>query len=58
MVSLYSEANKLQIAVPGGLIGVGTTIDPFISKGDRLVGRVLGEIGTLPEVYSEIKVSI
>ena len=28
-------------AVPGGLIGVGLTIDPFLTRGDRLVGRVI-----------------
>lgn len=57
VASLHSEQNKLQIAVPGGLIGVGTTMDPALSRSDRLVGQVLGQVGTLPEVYTEIKVS-
>ncbi|XP_074284544.1 eukaryotic translation initiation factor 2 subunit gamma-like [Silene latifolia] len=57
VVSLYAEQNELQFAVPGGLIGVGTTMDPTLTRADRLVGQVLGEIGSLPEVYIELKVN-
>lgn len=39
-----------------GLIGVGTTIDPSIARGDGLVGHVLGLAGTLPPVYTEIEI--
>ncbi|CAH2080211.1 unnamed protein product [Thlaspi arvense] len=57
VTSLYAEKNELEFAVPGGLIGVGTTMDPALTRGDRLVGQVLGEIGTLPDVFVEIEVS-
>jgi translation initiation factor 2 subunit 3 len=40
IVSLCAEKNELQYAVPGGLIGVGTKIDPTLCRGDRLVGHV------------------
>jgi translation initiation factor 2 subunit 3 len=40
IVSLQAENNNLIYAVPGGLIGVGLKIDPFLTKGNRLVGRV------------------
>jgi translation initiation factor 2 subunit 3 len=40
ITSLKAEKNSLIYAVPGGLIGVGLQIDPFLTKGDRLVGRV------------------
>lgn len=56
IVSLYAEQNELQFAVPGGLIGVGTTMDPTLTRSDRLVGQVLGEVGSLPDVYSELEV--
>merc|ERR1719183_1766184 len=36
IVSLAAEANALQFAVPGGLIGVGTKIDPSQTRADRL----------------------
>ena len=43
--------------MPGGLIGVGTQMDPTLTRADRLVGQVLGHAGTLPEVFGEIEVS-
>jgi translation initiation factor 2 subunit 3 len=55
--SLYAEQNDLQYAVPGGLIGVGTRIDPTLTRADRLVGQVLGLKGKLPDVFSEIEIS-
>ncbi|XP_076445156.1 eukaryotic translation initiation factor 2 subunit 3 [Babylonia areolata] len=57
IVSLYAEQNDLQYAVPGGLIGVGTKIDPTLCRADRLVGQVLGAVGALPEIYTELEIS-
>jgi translation initiation factor 2 subunit 3 len=57
IVTLNSEANDLKYAVPGGLIGVGTRIDPTLCRADRLVGHVLGLKGRLPDVYFEIEVN-
>lgn len=53
--SLFAEKNALQFAVPGGLIGVGTIVDPRLTRADRLVGQVLGHRGRLPEVYTEVR---
>lgn len=55
--SLYAEHNDLQFAVPGGLIGVGTLLDPTLTRADRLVGQVLGAVGHLPEIYTELEVN-
>ncbi|XP_013407157.1 eukaryotic translation initiation factor 2 subunit 3, Y-linked [Lingula anatina] len=57
IVSLFAEQNDLQYAVPGGLIGVGTKIDPTLCRADRLVGQVLGAVGALPEIYTELEIS-
>eukprot|EP00271_Cylindrocystis_brebissonii_P015614 TRINITY_DN38566_c0_g1_i1.p1 TRINITY_DN38566_c0_g1~~TRINITY_DN38566_c0_g1_i1.p1 ORF type:complete len:465 (-),score=85.32 TRINITY_DN38566_c0_g1_i1:802-2196(-) len=57
IISLFAEQNELQFAVPGGLIGVGTTIDPTLTRADRLVGNVLGEVGALPDVFSELEIN-
>ena len=57
VVSLFAEQNALQYAVPGGLIGVGTTVDPTLTRADRLVGQVLGEVGKLPDVFIEIEIN-
>ena len=32
IMSLYAEQNDLKYAVPGGLIGVGTKIDPTLTR--------------------------
>lgn len=57
ILSLFAEANDLQYAVPGGLIGVGTHIDPTLTRADRLVGQVLGLKGRLPDVFIEVEIS-
>ncbi len=57
IVSLFAEQNQLKYAVPGGLIGVGTTVDPTLTRADRLVGQVLGEVGKLPKVFTELEVN-
>jgi len=55
--TLFAELNPLQYAVPGGLIGVGTTVDPTLTRADRLVGQVLGEVGALPDVFTEVEIN-
>lgn len=57
VVSLFAEQNDLRIAVPGGLIGVGTRIDPTLCRADRLVGFMLGRKNELPPIYTELEVS-
>jgi len=55
IVSLHAEQNHLQFAVPGGLIGVGTLVDPALCRADRLLGMVMSSVGKGPNVYVEIK---
>jgi len=57
IVSLFAEQNDLMYAVPGGLIGVGTKVDPTLCRADRMVGQVLGAVGHLPSIYTELEVS-
>nr|GEZ19051.1 eukaryotic translation initiation factor 2 subunit gamma-like [Tanacetum cinerariifolium] len=33
-------------------------MDPTLTKSDRLVGHMLGEVGSLPDVYDELKVGM
>lgn len=53
--SLQTENNKLKVAYPGGLIGVGTTMDPLYCKADKLIGQVMGT-KHLPSIFIELKV--
>ncbi len=55
IVSLETDGNILNKVVPGGLIGIGTEIDPYYCKNDMLSGNVMGKPGTLPNVYHEVK---
>ncbi|CCW64587.1 unnamed protein product [Phytomonas sp. EM1] len=55
-VSLKAENNVLQYAIPGGLIAVGTTLDPTLTRQDKMVGHMIGEENSLPDVYAELEV--
>jgi len=57
ILTLFAEENDLQFSVPGGLIGVGTKIDPTLCRADRLVGQVLGEVGKLPDIFTELEIN-
>lgn len=57
IVSLFAEKNELQYAVPGGLIGLGTKIDPTLTRTDRLVGNVIGNPGHLPPIFGELEIN-
>ncbi|MDE1824819.1 MAG: translation initiation factor IF-2 subunit gamma [Candidatus Micrarchaeota archaeon] len=52
--SLSSGADSLKEAVAGGLIAVGTTMDPTFTKTDGLVGNLAGHVGKLPETASSL----
>ncbi|TFG30941.1 translation initiation factor IF-2 subunit gamma [Candidatus Thorarchaeota archaeon] len=55
VVSLLSgSGNSLVEAYPGGLIGVGTALDPASTRADRLVGNVVGRIGKMPKIYDRL----
>ncbi|NIO21847.1 MAG: translation initiation factor IF-2 subunit gamma [Candidatus Aenigmarchaeota archaeon] len=45
------DINKIE---PGGLIGVSTNLDPFLTKSDSLSGSVLGLVDKLPPVMESI----
>nr|XP_060152505.1 LOW QUALITY PROTEIN: eukaryotic translation initiation factor 2 subunit 3-like [Globicephala melas] len=57
IVSLFAEHNDLQYAAPGGLTGVGTETGPTLRRADRMVGQVLGAVGALPEIFTELEIS-
>ncbi|EEA05257.1 eukaryotic translation initiation factor 2, gamma subunit, putative [Cryptosporidium muris RN66] len=58
IVSLFAEHNDLQYAVSGGLIGVGTKIDPTLTRANRLSGQVLGHPGHLPDIFDSINITL
>ncbi len=54
ITSLRSENIDLEYARPGGLIGVGTKLDPALTKADYMVGNVVGLPGELPPVWEYV----
>jgi len=54
VVTLGTSAGLMESVKPGGLVAVGTMLDPFYSKSDALVGSVAGIPGTLPDEISEL----
>ncbi len=53
VTSLSTADGTLEVAHPGGLIGVGTTLDPALTKGDSLVGNILGNPAGLGPVLDQ-----
>ncbi len=45
---ILSGSEEIEEATPGGLIGVGTKLDPSLTKSDALVGQVAGIPGKIP----------
>jgi translation initiation factor 2 subunit 3 len=55
--SLMCEGGALKEAHSGGLIAVGTTLDPSLTKGDSLIGCAVGVSGSMPEVSGELEIT-
>lgn len=54
ITSLHAGGRKVKEAHCGGLVGVGTLLDPSLSKADGLTGNVAGRKGLLPPTLSEL----
>jgi translation initiation factor 2 subunit 3 len=56
--SLQAGGEMVDSASPGGLLGVGTGLDPSLTKGDALAGQVAGEPGSLPPVWEGFEMEV
>ncbi|MDZ7746771.1 MAG: translation initiation factor IF-2 subunit gamma [Halobacteriales archaeon] len=56
--SLQAGGSTVDSATPGGLIGVGTGLDPALTKGDGLAGQVAGPADTLPPVHDNFTMDV
>jgi len=54
IVSLHAGGRSVNEAHCGGLVGVGTLLDPSFSKADGLTGNIVGKSGMLPSTLSEL----
>lgn len=56
--SLNVTQGSTEEARSGGLVAVGTMLDPSLTKGDGLVGSVVGKVGTVPATAEKISVDV
>ena len=56
IIGLQKAKRNLREAGPGGLLGILTELDPFLTKSDFSVGNVVGLADKLPEVRNRISI--
>jgi translation initiation factor 2 subunit 3 len=58
VISLITGELNVDSVGPGGLIAIGTELDPALTKSDNLSGNVVGKPGTLPPVRETLTLDI
>ena len=58
ILSIKTDTTDLNEIIPGGLIGIRTDLDPYYCKHNGLAGQVVGKIGTLPQVTSDVTLNL
>jgi len=56
--TLGTGAGLVQSVKPGGLVAIGTRLDPTFTKSDSLIGSLVGKPGTLPKDLEDITMEI
>ncbi len=56
--ALQTGAGPAERVGPGGLIALGTHLDPTYTKSDQMVGSVIGKPGTLPPTWDHITLDV
>lgn len=56
--SLNVSRGPVMEAKSGGLVGIGTDLDPSLTKSDGLVGSVAGKVDTLPPTLGNITLDV
>lgn len=54
IIGLKTGGMDVQEVIPGGSIGVMTSLDPSVVKGDSLVGSLAGHSGKLPPIWNKL----
>jgi len=56
--SLQAGGEFVDEATPGGLLGVGTGLDPSLTKGDGVAGQIAGPPGALPPTWDAFTMEV
>jgi len=58
IVSLGTGAGLVDAVKPGGLIAIGTKLDPSMTRSDSFIGSVIGKPNSLPEISFDAKFQV
>ncbi len=58
ITSLQAGGKMVKKASSGGLVGLGTLLDPSMTKADRLVGNLIGKPSLLPTVLNDMSLDV
>jgi len=58
ITTINAGSKKVVEAGPGGLLGIGTKLDPALTKSDALAGQVAGHVGALPPVWDRLRFQV
>ncbi|MDQ3970876.1 MAG: translation initiation factor IF-2 subunit gamma [Thermoproteota archaeon] len=58
IASLATGAGIVDKVKPGGLVAIGSRLDPSFIKSDSLIGSVIGKPNSLPDTVDEITIDI
>ena len=58
IASLATGAGIVDKVKPGGLVAIGSKLDPSFIKSDSLIGSVIGKPNSLPDTVEEITIDI
>lgn len=58
ITSLMSGEKTLETVYPGGLVAIGTELDPTLTRSDALTGQLVGLPGTLPPYVTQITIDV
>jgi translation initiation factor 2 subunit 3 len=58
ITSLGTGAGLVEFVKPGGLVAIGTKLDPAMTRSDSFIGSVIGKPGTLPENSNTINLKV
>ena len=56
--SLGTGAGIVEVVKPGGLVALGTTLDPYIVKSDSLIGSLVGLPNSLPPDIYDVSIEL
>jgi len=56
ITSIMVGGAQVKEVTPGGLLGIGTKLDPSMTKEDSLVGQCAGKPGSLPQIWDKLTI--